>query len=156
MLLSAEANCLSAETNLGQHSSFSLTTTSNMQSWQALMVIVACFNVSFAWGSLPRFMLPTFEQKGHHGRQVCDSEDWRKTSLKLIKEVQFAGLFEDLQGDDAACYADHKFPLSLQCVSHLRGACQGRPSLRPQAWPLSTTPTILFLTGGTRPAIQQA
>ena len=67
-------------------------------------MIVAQLHVSTAWSSLPRFMLPV---TGHHGRKVCDSEDWRKTSLKLIKEVQYAGLFEDLQGDNAACCADH-------------------------------------------------
>ena len=124
-----------------------------MQSWQALIVIVACLDVSSAWGSLPRFMLPTIH---HHGKTVCDKEDWRKTSLKLIKEVQFAGLFEDLQGDGAACCTDHKFPLTMQCGSHLRCACQGRPSSRPPAWPLLTTPTMLFLTGETRPARWQA
>lgn len=30
---------------------------------------------------------------------ICESKDWRKQSLKLIKEVPFAGLFPDLQGE---------------------------------------------------------
>lgn len=32
-------------------------------------------------------------------KSICESEDWRKQSLKLIKEVPFAGLFPDTHGE---------------------------------------------------------
>lgn len=30
---------------------------------------------------------------------ICEETEWRKKSLKLIKEVPFAGIFRDLQGE---------------------------------------------------------
>lgn len=45
-----------------------------------------------------------FAARGRHERHrrpksICESKDWRKQSLKLIKEVPFAGLFSDLHGE---------------------------------------------------------
>ena len=30
---------------------------------------------------------------------ICEESEWRKQSLKLIKEVPFAGIFRDLHGE---------------------------------------------------------
>lgn len=38
-------------------------------------------------------------QKHQKSRPICDSKLWREQSLKLIKEVPFAGLFQDLHGE---------------------------------------------------------
>jgi hypothetical protein len=35
----------------------------------------------------------------HHKKNICEDQDWRKASLKLLREVPFAGLFRDLQGE---------------------------------------------------------
>ena len=38
-------------------------------------------------------------QRHQRSRSICDSKLWREQSLKLIKEVPFAGLFKDLHGE---------------------------------------------------------
>ena len=45
-----------------------------------------------------------FAARGRYERHrkpesICESKKWRKQSLKLIKEVPFAGLFSDLHGE---------------------------------------------------------
>lgn len=35
----------------------------------------------------------------HSRKSICEQTDWRKQSLKLIKEIPFAGLFTDLLGE---------------------------------------------------------
>ena len=46
--------------------------------------------------------LLAFGRHHRHGKtkgSICEESEWRKQSLKLIKEVPFAGIFRDLQGE---------------------------------------------------------
>ena len=49
--------------------------------------------------------LPSFLQTGgsvqrhHRDKTLCEELDWRKASLKLLREVPFAALFRDLKGE---------------------------------------------------------
>lgn len=46
------------------------------------------------------FDLLAFDRHHRHSQKsICERTDWRKQSLKLIKEIPFAGLFRDLQGE---------------------------------------------------------
>ena len=42
----------------------------------------------------------TFGRPHKHTKDsLCERTDWRKKSLKLIKEIPFAGVFRDLHGE---------------------------------------------------------
>lgn len=46
------------------------------------------------------FDLLAFDRHHRHSKKsICEQTDWRKQSLKLVKEIPFAGLFQDLQGE---------------------------------------------------------
>ncbi len=46
------------------------------------------------------FYLLAFDRHHRHSKKsICEQTDWRKQSLKLVKEIPFAGLFQDLQGE---------------------------------------------------------
>lgn len=46
------------------------------------------------------FELLAFDRQHRHSKKsICEQTDWRKQSLKLVKEIPFAGLFQDLRGE---------------------------------------------------------
>ena len=46
------------------------------------------------------FDLLAFDRHHRHSKKsICEQTVWRKQSLKLVKEIPFAGLFQDLRGE---------------------------------------------------------
>lgn len=74
--------------------------------WRLLWVCQALLYVASETTATPTdrantiFDVLAFDRHNRHSRKtICERTDWRKQSLKLIKEVPFAGLFSDLQGE---------------------------------------------------------
>ncbi len=70
---------------------------------QALLqgsVLASDTKASFVDRANTIFDLLAFDRHHRHSKKsICEQTDWRKQSLKLVKEIPFAGLFQDLRGE---------------------------------------------------------
>lgn len=49
--------------------------------------------------ALPLSLEEDFVRASAYTTNICEETDWRKASLKLLKEIPFAGVFRDLRGE---------------------------------------------------------